>query len=53
MVWLFDKFCMQELVVNNNKEGEMVDLILSILQRCTRKYQVQIYDSWLKKVHIF
>jgi hypothetical protein len=50
MVWLFDKFCMQDLMINNNREGEMVDLILSILQRCTRKYQVQIYDSWLKRV---
>jgi hypothetical protein len=48
MSWLLKKIDAESL--KNNKESDMMDVILKLLQKCTRHYTIQIFDGWLAKV---
>jgi len=50
MNWLFRK--LDKLKVENNREKESTELVLGLLQKCSRKYQIQIFDGWLSQVKL-
>ncbi|CAB3369416.1 Hypothetical predicted protein [Cloeon dipterum] len=50
MTWLFLKLNPEDPTMFNNRESEIMDIILSLLKRCSRVYRVQIYEGWLREV---